>query len=406
MKALSLAIDAYHALTPEVRERIVQTVRTRLQEPPYRLLSPEHLRTLATLETAGPPVVSLYLQLTPERRVGRAWQSAFSALTHRVSQAMDEAARTSINADLQDVQRALERQLPELGRGAAFYACRERGIWRQIALPIPLPDRIQIGPRPYLRPLLRSWGRSDRMLLAVLSREQSRFLVSHLGAVEEIYRVKGQRIRGLLTDRVPRDRRSALANQLMRDEAKALASMAEIIGREFETSHILLCAPPDMSAAFRDHLSKNVQSRLGMFEASVHASPAQIGAAVATVQEQLKAREERQLVDRLREASPVAVSTGVQETLDCLSEGRVLTLVADDTYAARGWHCRQCGSLFEVTPSKCPVCREPDLEPVDDLLEAALQQALECRAQIAFVRDPACRSALTQKAPLQALLRY
>lgn len=406
MKALSLAIDAHHALTPELRERIIQNVRTRLQEPPYRLLSPEHLRTLATLETAGPPVVSLYLQLTPERRVGRAWQSAFSALTRRVSQTMDEAARTSINADLQDVQRALDHELPELGRGAAFFACRERGIWRQIALPVPLPDRIQIGPRPYLRPLLRSWGRSDRMLLAVLSREQSRFLVSHLGAVEEVYRVKGQRIRGLLTDRVPRDRRDALANQLMRDEAKALASMAEIIGREFETSHLLLCAPPDMSAAFRDHLSKDVLSRLGMFEASVHASPAEIGAAAAAVQEQLKAREERQLVDRLREASPVAVSTGVQETLDCLSEGRVLTLVADDTYVAGGGHCRQCGCLFETAPPKCPVCGEPDLEPVDDLVEAALQQALERRAQITFVRDAACRSALTQKAPLQALLRY
>lgn len=406
MKALSLAIDAHHALTPELREQIVQTVRTRLQEPSYCLLSPEHFRNLATLDTAGPPVVSLYLQLTPERRVGDAWQSAFSALRHQI-QTMDEAARASVKGDLEDVKRALEHQLPELGRGAAFFACRERGIWRQIALPVALPDRIQIGPRPYLRPLLRSWGRSDRMLLAVLSREQSRFLVSHLGAVEEIYRVKGQRIRGLLTDRVPRDRRDALANQLMRDEAKALASMAEIIGREFETSHILLCAPPDMGAAFRNHLSKDVLSRLGMFEASVHASPAEIGAAAAALQEQLKAREERELVHRLREASPVAVSTGVQETLDCLSEGRVVTLVADEGYAADGRRCRQCECLFEATQlSKCPVCGETDWERIDDLVEAALQQALERGAQIAFVRHPACRSALAEKAPLQALLRY
>lgn len=406
MKALSLAIDAHHALTPELREQIVQNVRARLQDPPYGLLSPEHFRTLAMLDTAGHPVVSLYLELTPERRVGRAWKSAFSALTHQVFQTMDEAERNSVNADLQDIQRALDDQLPELGRGAAFFACRKRGIWRQIALPIPLPDRIQIGPRPYLRPLLRCWGRSDRMLVALLSREQSRFFVSHLGTVEEIYRVKGQRIRGMLTDRVPRDRRDALANQLMKDEAKALASMTEVIGRELETSHFLLCAPPDMNAAFRAHLSKSL-SRLGMFEANVHASPTEIGAAAAAIQEQLKVREERELVDQLHEASPVAVSTGVQETLDCLSEGRVLTLVADDSYAADGTHCRQCGCLFESTQlSKCPACGETDLEPIDDLVEAALQQALERRAQVVFVRDPACRSALAEKAPLQALLRY
>src|SRR4051812_15138689 len=102
------------------------------------------------------------------------------------------------------------------------------------------------------------------MLVALLSREQSRFFVSHLGTVEEIYRVRGQRIRGMLTDRVPRDRRNALANQLMKDEAKALASMTEVIGRELETSHLLLCAPPHMNAAFRAHLSKEPLSRLGM----------------------------------------------------------------------------------------------------------------------------------------------
>jgi hypothetical protein len=89
-----------------------------------------------------------------------------------------------------------------------------------------------------------------------------------------------------------------------------------------------------MNAAFRAHLSKESLSRLGMVEAKVHASPTEIGAAAAAIQEQLKVGEERELVDRLREGSPVAVSTGVQETLDCLSEGRVLTLVADDSYAA------------------------------------------------------------------------
>lgn len=407
MKALSLTIDAHHALTPELRDRIVQNVRTRMQEHSYRLLSPKHFRALAALDTAGPPIVSLYLQLTPERRVGRAWQSGLSALSHRISQTTDQAARASVNADIQDIQAALDQQLPELGRGAAFFACRERGIWRQIALPIPLPDSIKIGPRPHLRPLLRTWGRSDRALLALLSREQSRFFVSHLGTIEEIYRVKGQRIRGMLTDRVPRDRRDALAIQLMKDEAKALASMAEIIGREFETCHILLCAPPDMSAAFRDHLSEDSLSRLATFEVSVHASSAEIGAAAAAIQDQLKAREECELIDRLREASPVAVSTGVQETLDCLREGRVLTLVADDSYAAGARHCRQCGSLFEATQlSKCPVCGETDLEQVDDLVEVALQQAIERGAQIALVRDAACRSALAERAPLQALLRY
>jgi len=46
------------------------------------------------------------------------------------------------------------------------------------------------------------------------------------------------------------------------------------------------------------------------------------------LQQQLRKRAERQAVDRLREAAPGTVSTGTQETLDCLRDGRVLALVA------------------------------------------------------------------------------
>ena len=61
MKALSLAIDAHHALTPELRERIVENVRTRMQEHPYRLLAPEHLRALArSTRPALPSSASIY----------------------------------------------------------------------------------------------------------------------------------------------------------------------------------------------------------------------------------------------------------------------------------------------------------------------------------------------------------
>jgi peptide chain release factor subunit 1 len=157
------------------------------------------------------PTVSLYLELTPERRVGARMEVGFlGPHPHQVFRRLTRLSGTALTPTSR-IFSALDDQLPELGRGAAFFAC---------------------------------WGRSHRMLVALLSREQSRFFVSHLGTVEEIYRVKGQRIRGMLTDRVPRDRRDALANQLMKDEAKALASMTEAIGRQLETSHFLYARRP------------------------------------------------------------------------------------------------------------------------------------------------------------------
>jgi peptide subunit release factor 1 (eRF1) len=128
------------------------------------------LRELARLDTDGPPLVSLYLQLTPERRVGRAWHSAFSALAHQISHVLDKKERAAVEADLGQIERALSDQLPILGRGVVFFVCRERGIWRQMALPIPLPDQIRFASRPYLRPLLRGWGRHDPPQIAACPR--------------------------------------------------------------------------------------------------------------------------------------------------------------------------------------------------------------------------------------------
>ncbi|OSI23687.1 baeRF10 domain-containing protein [Bradyrhizobium canariense] len=407
MKAPAISVDVHHHLTPDLRQRIIDDVRARMQEPSYRLLSPEHLRELAQLDTGGPALTSLYLQLTPERRTGRAWQTALSALAHTALQLADNAMQKMVRADIGEIERALNDQLPALGRGAAFFVCRERGIWRQIALPIALPDQIRIGTRPYLRPMLRSWGSHDRTLIALLSREQSRFFATHLGTLEEIYRVKGQRIRGMLTDRVPLDRRDAVAASIIKDEAKALAAMAELINREFEASNILLSGSPEMSAAFRGYLSKHLVDRITPFEASIHASPVEIAAAAAPVQQQLRLRAEREVLEALREAVPGAASTGTQETLDCLGAGRVLKLVADDSYVARGIQCRQCQRLFELAQMHtCPCCGSTLLEPVDDLVEAALQQALDRRASVAFIREPDYRVAFAARAPLQALLRY
>src|SRR5579871_6099147 len=123
MKAPTLAIDAYHPLSPELRERIAENVRARTQNHSYSLLSPEHFRGLVRLDTGGAPLVSLYLQLTPERRVGRAWHSGFSALIHTIPQTTDRAVRAAAESDIQAIERALNDQLPELGRGAAFFVC-------------------------------------------------------------------------------------------------------------------------------------------------------------------------------------------------------------------------------------------------------------------------------------------
>ena len=67
---------------------------------------------------------------------------------------------------------------------------------------VPLPDGAHLGSRPYVRPLARTRDEHDRFVLALLSQEHSRFFISQIGQVEEVFQVNGARLPRVLADRV------------------------------------------------------------------------------------------------------------------------------------------------------------------------------------------------------------
>jgi hypothetical protein len=74
----SASVSVHDAYTPEVRDRILERLRASMEDTTYAILTPAHLRALAAIDSPGAPVLSLYLQLSPDRRARGAWQTAFS----------------------------------------------------------------------------------------------------------------------------------------------------------------------------------------------------------------------------------------------------------------------------------------------------------------------------------------
>lgn len=407
MTAPTLSISVHHDFTPGLRDRILDQLRQRMDDPSYRLLTPLHLRALAEIESPAAPILSLYLQLTPERRVGGAWRAAFASLVDSAEKRLaDPALGRRLRAEAGRVEQALAAELPRLGRGAAFFVCEPAGLWRQIALSVPLPDRIHFGPRLYLRPLVRTRDEHDRFVLALLSRERSRFFASQIGQAEEVYRVKGPRLRGMLTDRVPRDRRDVLATQVMKDEARLLARVAELVFAQFEARYLLVSAPPELRTAFAEALPKAIQAQLGPpFEIDAEADLSAVAAAAGPVQRMIEAREEVATLRRMIDAGPGQAAWGVQAVLDLLCEGRVMTLAVEDADLGGGASCGGCGALFAAAPGRCPACGG-ESEAVDDIVEAALERALAQGARIELVRSDEARRLMAARAPMAALLRW
>ncbi|SHK57553.1 baeRF10 domain-containing protein [Rhodothermus profundi] len=394
-------------LSPELRDRILARLEQERTEPAYRLLTPSTLRQLGTIQSTRDPIVSLYLELTPERRLKDAWHVAFKDLVRaKLERLEDRRLREQIAGELERIELALQEGLPALGRGVAFFVCESLGLWRQIALPIPLPDRLELASTPYTRPLVRTRDEHDRFVVALLSREHSRFFISQIGYVEEVLTLTGPRLRGMVTDWIDWNQRDDLERQLTHQEGKALATIAALIFQQFEARYLLFSAPEKLKASFLEHLPKAIRAQVGgVFSVEVHAPVAQVATAIEPVQRAVEAREEMRTLERIQESLPERGVWGIEAVIDAINQRRVMTVAVDDALQIAGGYCPHCDLLVLDASKPCPVCGQT-VEAEADLVDRALEMALAQDATIELVRSDAARTFMAQHAPMGALLRF
>jgi hypothetical protein len=409
MTTPSVSLSMYDRYTPKIRDRIIGKLQASMGETAYHLLTPAQLRALADIKSPTAPILSFYLGLTPERRIGHVWHTIYSSLVDaELKRIADRRRREALKEEFERIECALEAELPALGRGVVFFTSPKLGLWRQIALPLPLPDGVHIAGRPYIRPLVRTRDEHDRFVLVLLSQQHNRFFISQIGQVEEVLRVKGQRLRRILTDRVTRDRRDVIHTEAAKNEARVLAHATELVVGQFEARHLLFSGAPELIAAVTEKLTKEVLQRIGpQFAVEIHAGPSEVAAAAEPAQRAVEEREEVATVQRMIDAGPAAAAWGEQPVLDAVYLKRVMTLAVDDMFARPGARCGNCGSLWAAMPQgTCPTCTSSDLRTVGDIVELAIEETLEERGALELVRSDAARRLMATRGPMAALLRW
>lgn len=168
-----------------------------------------------------------------------------------------------------------------------------------------------------------------------------------------------------------------------------------------------MSAAPELHSAIVDHLSKETRARIGgEFSVELHAGPRELAEAAEPAQRALEEREEVTTIERLREADTSGAAWGDSPTLQALREGRVMLLAVDDMYARPGARCGNCGGLWAFAPPRCPTCGSEVIETVEDVVELAIEQALEQRAAIEIVRSDSARQLMADRGRIAAQLRW
>jgi peptide chain release factor subunit 1 len=376
------------------------------QDPARRLL--EH-RT-------GHPIISLYLDLDPDRFATPPARSAqIRSLIDQASRQLDRAADGLSHEDLITLRADLRRVDDYLSsREASFQGARALGVFcsgqddlfEVLKLPRPVPGRVVIGRSPFVEPLVwfmqqRSW------LVALVNRRVGRVLGGPVDRLEEHAKfndyVHGQHDQGGWSQ-------ARYERSIEKDTDDHLKRVAEGLNQRWRSERFHRAAvggPAEIVPRLEAHLSTEVRANLAPGRVEVDLSSAgddDVRRALAKLVLEDEKQLERAALDRL--AAGVGTGGrgvgGPEATLEALNERRVQTLLLEPGFDRRGARCLGCGLLMLESDGRCPADGGP-VEELEHLREAAIEAALAQGAEVMVVRH------YPDLGPLQgigALLRF
>ncbi|MEO6068608.1 MAG: hypothetical protein ABJB33_06415 [Gemmatimonadota bacterium] len=369
-------------------------------------------------ERTGAPVVSLYLKLEPRDRERGKFLIKLKNLIKAAERAVekmdfDRAERDAITADLKRIQEHLAHpgQLPH-GQGLALFASKARRLWEVFELPTVHRSRLTVSRAPLVRELAGIEDEVGRLLVGVVDRTHARFFrVTAFDATE-----LGTELVTLGNEERPRLGRKAGAgmgehtyhNRIRNAQQRHLENVAARLfdlARREPFQGVILLGPGSTPEAVAAFLHQYVFERLlgvgtlGPKEATA----AIVREAAIDVRANYEHQREAAVVAEMKEGVGRGWAVnGVADTLTALAHGKVRTLLVHGETSRPGFRLRGSGRL--VVPGENAAWKgEGDPEPVTDVVDEALEEALRQRLDINVLYDAAAAKAVDG---LAALLRF
>jgi peptide chain release factor subunit 1 len=346
----------------------------------------------------GHPIISLYLDLDPERFATPPARSAqIRSLIDQAARELDAARGlthdelVSLRADLQRIDGYLSsREPPYQGAGALGVFCSGLDdLFEVIPLSRPIPGRVVIARSPYVEPLVSAL-QQRRWLVALVNRRAGRVLAGPVDRLEEQANfdeyVHGQHDQGGWSQ-------ARYERSVEKDTDDHLRRVAEDVNqrwREERFDRAVLGGPVEIVPRLEALLSGEVRACLVPGRVEVDLSSAgddEIRRALAKLVVEDEKQREREALDRLS-AGVGSGGRGVggpEDTLEALNERRVQTLLLEPGFDRRGTRCQSCGLLMLETGERCPA-DGGQIEQLEHMREGAIEAALAQGAEVLVIR--------------------
>ncbi len=354
------------------------------------------LRRLAELRPQKGQVLSVFLNLDPSQfATGAARSTAITSLmkdaAHRVeaTEGLEHAEHQALRTDLDRVREVLEgSDLAQGGTKAiAVFACGPADLFEIVKLAHPIQSRAVVNHTPWVEPLV-THGHAGRWAVLLTNRRCARILLGDAEGFEEIARiddeVRGQHDQGGWSQ-------SRYERSVEEDKSKHLERAAEELFRTLQErpfDHLLVGTPDEMAGELKGHLHRYLLERVsGRLHVDVENTTTDgVTAAAAPLIDEHQRTREREILDRFAQEAGRGgrAAAGLAATLAAINEQRVEVLLFEDGFRAGGAVETRTGMLT-VDGTAVPV-DDPQFEGRSDIVEVAIERAIEQSAEIMVIR--------------------
>jgi peptide chain release factor subunit 1 len=348
------------------------------------------LRALAEVRPERGRVLSVFLNLdptefaTPPAR-SSAITSVMTAAAHKVEskEELSHDERTALKADVERVRDVLAgSDLATNGtRGVAVYACKELGMLEVLKLRRPVDSKVVLDRTAFIEPLVMQ-GTDEQWMVLLVNRRAARIFVGPGDELEE-------------TDRLVDDIRSKhdqggwsqlnYQRSIEKDVSDHVGNAAELafeIYKKQGVDRVLIGAPEELLGELKSKLHPYLRERIaGKLGVDIeNASLDEVRAEASRAIEAHVRKCEREALDRLVEAVGRGGrgAAGIAQVLDALNQARVETLLIAENFRAGGRRDFEAGLLLPEDADAG--------EPVEDIVEPAIEKAIEQSASPLVVR--------------------
>jgi peptide chain release factor subunit 1 len=362
------------------------------------------LRRLGERRPERGRVLSVFLNLdpselpTPPARAS-AITSVMTDAARRIEQAegLDHEERAALRADVERVRQVLEgSDIAANGtRGLAIYACGPADLLEIVQLPYPVEPRVALERAPYVEPLVTAQQETWCVLLA--NRRSARLFRGDGGGLQETDRIE---------DDVHRQHdqggwsQARYQRSVDKEKDDHITHTLDVLFTGFKRrpfDHLLVGAPGELVGEVEQRMHPYLRERLaGRITLDVENSTVEQvrESSAAAIERHVQARE-REALDRLVQGVGAGGrgAAGLSQVLAALNEARVEILLLEDGFHAPGFRDPETGVLSD---------REGP-EPCEDIVEPAIEKAIEQSATVLVVRHHADLGPLGR---VGAVLRY